>query len=142
MPDSPVDWDYLDLADYLLIAEAVLGVEAEALVHIAAVGLAESALVAPAAFFGDVEFYPEFATKAAVLCWRLAKNHPLPDGNKRVAFLSTVEFVERNGFVWEPPLGTEGGVAETVQTIEAVAAGELDEEALAEWIAARIRRND
>jgi death on curing protein len=73
-----------------------------------------------------------------VLCWRLAKNHPLPDGNKRAAFLSTVEFIERNGFVWEPPPGDDGGVAETVKTIEAVAAGELEEEALAEWIRARI----
>jgi death-on-curing protein len=139
LPDSPVDWNYLDLADYLLIAEAVLGVDAEALVHLAAVDLAESALVAPAASFGDVEFYPDFATKAAVLCWRLAKNHPLPDGNKRVAFLSTVEFIERNGFVWEPPPGGDGGVTETVQTIEATAAGKMEEAALADWIRARIR---
>jgi hypothetical protein len=42
----------------------------------------------------------------------------------------------------EPPPGADGGAAETVQTIEAVAAGELDEEALAEWITARIPRND
>jgi prophage maintenance system killer protein len=33
------------------------------------------------------------------------KNHPLPDGNKRCAFLSTVEFVERNGRTWMPAPG-------------------------------------
>jgi hypothetical protein len=36
--DSPVEWEYLDLADYLLIAEAVLGVDAAALVRVADVG--------------------------------------------------------------------------------------------------------
>jgi len=25
------------------------------------------------------------------------KNHPPPDGNKRCAFMATVEYVERNG---------------------------------------------
>lgn len=44
--------------------------------------LADSALHAPAAGFGDTEFYPEFIDRAAVLTVRLAKNHPLPDGNK------------------------------------------------------------
>jgi hypothetical protein len=38
-------------------------------------------IAAPQAGFGDVEAYPDFATKAAVLCWHLVKNHPLPDGN-------------------------------------------------------------
>jgi prophage maintenance system killer protein len=31
-----------------------------------------------------VEFYPDVIDKAAVLCVRLARNHPLPDGNQRV----------------------------------------------------------
>jgi hypothetical protein len=52
--------------------------------------------------FGGVEAYPDFATKAAVLCWHLVRNHPPPDGNRRCAFLATVEFVERNGRTWNP----------------------------------------
>jgi prophage maintenance system killer protein len=44
--------------------------------------LADSALHAPAAGFGDAEFYTDFVGKAAVLVVHLAKNHPLPDGNK------------------------------------------------------------
>ena len=87
---------YLDLVDYLLIAERVLGVRAEVTARFDRIGLAESALAAPRGGFGGVEAYPEFATKAAVLCWHLVKNHPLPDGNKLCAFLATVEFVERN----------------------------------------------
>ncbi len=72
---------YLNLADYLLIAEAVLATPAEDLAHVIRLDLAESALVAPAAEFGGVEFYPDFADKVAVLCRRLIKNHALPDGN-------------------------------------------------------------
>lgn len=44
-----------------------------------------SALHASHAGFGEAEFCPEFADKAAVLAMRIAKNHPLPDGNKRLA---------------------------------------------------------
>jgi death-on-curing protein len=73
---------YLDLADYLLIAEAVLCVPAETIARWPGIGLAESALHAPSAGFGGVEFYPELIDKAAVLGVRLARNHPLPDGNK------------------------------------------------------------
>ena len=47
--------------------------------------LADSALHALAAGFGDTDIYPDFVDKAAVLLVRLAKNHPLPDGNKRAA---------------------------------------------------------
>jgi hypothetical protein len=72
--------EYLDLADYLLIAEAVLGVPAETIAGWPGIGLADSALHAPAMGFGGVEFYPDLIDKAAVLCARLARNHPLPDG--------------------------------------------------------------
>jgi death-on-curing protein len=78
---------YLDLADYLLIAEAVLDTPAEELALVIRVDLAESALASPAAEFGGVEFYPDFAVKVAVLCRHLIKNHALPDGNKRVGLL-------------------------------------------------------
>jgi death-on-curing protein len=74
--------EYLDLADYLLIAEAVLGVPAEEIARWPGIGLAESALHAPAAGFGGVELYPDVIDKAAVLCTRLARNHPLPDDSE------------------------------------------------------------
>jgi len=116
--------EYLDLADYLLIVEAVLGVPAEAIARWPGIGLAESALHAPAATFEGVEFYPDVLDKAAVLCVRLARNHPLPDGNKRVAYLAMVELLVRNGVDWLPP-----SVDETVATVEGAAAGEISEPA-------------
>ena len=124
---------HLDLADHLLIAEAVVGVPAETIAHWPGIGLAESALHAPGMGFGGVEFYPDIVNKAAVLCVRLARNHPLPDGNKRVAYLTMLEFLARNKISWKPP-----SVDETVETIERVAARVITEQELAQWLRARI----
>lgn len=128
--------EYLDLADYLVIAGKVLGQEPETVALFANLPLAESAVAAPAAEFGRVEFYPTIPTKAAALGWHIVKNHALPDGNKRVGFLSMVEFIERNGQSFEiPPDGDD----EVVETIEGVAAGDISVEKLAEWLEGLIR---
>lgn len=128
---------YLDLADYLLIAEAVTGIDAAVLAKASRIDLAESALNAPRAEFDGVEFYPEFVTKAAVLCARLAWNHPLPDGNKRAAWVSLREFCARNGYRL-----TARSVDDAVLTVEALAAHNIDEAQLATWIEDRLRRED
>lgn len=130
-------WEYLDLADFLLIAEAVLDIPAEDLARAAQLELAESALHAPAATFGGVEFYPDLARKAAVLATRLINNHPLPDGNKRVGYLCALEFVARNGGTWTHPPGDPEG-DDTVAMIEGVAAGQFDEDTLTAWITERL----
>ena len=132
-----MDWQYLDLADFLLIAEAVLDIPAEALSRAGQLDLADSALHAPAAEFGGVEFYPDLARKTAVLASRLIRNHPLPDGNKRVGYLCALEFVARNGGTWTYPSDDPEG-DETVAIIEGVAAGEVDEDELCEWISDRL----
>jgi death on curing protein len=126
---------YLDLATFLLIAEEVLETPAEDLARLPGLHLAESALNAPAAEFGGVEFYPDLVLKAAVLCARIAKNHPLPDGNKRTAFLSMLEFLDANGTAWHR---TAADPEETVAMIEGVASGTVDEHALADWIRERV----
>jgi death-on-curing protein len=124
----------LDVADYLLIAEAVLGVTAEEVARWPGIGLAESALHAPVAEFAGVELYPDVVDKAGVLCVRLARNHPLPDGNKRVAYLALLEFLARNGIEWLRPSADE-----TVAMIEQVAAGKVSERELADWLRATSR---
>jgi hypothetical protein len=58
------------------------------------IALADSALAAPRAGFGDQDAYPDLIEKAAVLVEHLARSHPLPDGNKRAAFLSVWLFME------------------------------------------------
>lgn len=93
---------YITLAEYFWLAEQVTGVPAAVLVKAARADLADSALHAPAAGFGDEDFYPDLHDKAAVLVCRLAWNHPLVDGNKRAAWASLVMFVELNGGRWNP----------------------------------------
>ncbi len=130
----------LELADFLLIAEAVLGVPAKKIAEESSLHLADSALHAPLAGFAGTEAYPDFATKAAVLCAHLVKNHPLKDGNAPVALIATIEFCLRNGHPWTPPAGDDDG-AETAARLLAVAAAPLSGEMvadLARWIGQRI----
>lgn len=133
---------YLGLAEFLLVAQEVLGTDAGVLARVTDLGLADSALNAPAAEFGGREFYPDLVTKAAVLTARLVKNHPLPDGNKRVAFECLRTFLDLNGFRWETPSDEGDSVSVVVQTMVDLAAGDLDEAGFADWLANRIQRDE
>ena len=126
---------YLDLAEYLWLAEQVTGISAEVLSGSSRIELADSALHAPTAGFGDEDFYPDIVDKAAVLCWRLSRNHPLPDGNKRAAWASLVVFIDLNEGRWEPD---PPDVDDAERTMLAVAASKMDEQALAAWIRQRV----
>ena len=129
--------DYLEIADFLLIAEAVTGVSADDLARSErTVHLAGSALAAPAGAYAGQEFYPELATKAAILCSRLARNHPLVDGNKRVAFLCMVEFLERNGRKLKVASRRDEDLL--VDAIVGLAAGTTSEGDFASFIARRV----
>lgn len=126
----------MELGDYLLIAEAILEIPAETLARLPRLDLAESALNAPSAGFGEVEAYPEFKVKVAVLGWHLVKNHPLPDGNKRTAFLAMVDFAARNGRAW---VRSSRDPEETDEVIRGVAAGLTDENEFRAWVDRRIQ---
>jgi death-on-curing protein len=125
-----VSVEYLDLADFIAISAAVTGLDEDTIVKVADLGLADSALHAPSASFGDREFYEDFVDKAAVLVVRLARNHPLPDGNKRAAWVSMRMFMDMNGWSWSRRPDLE----EAEETVLAIAAGELDEERTAAWL--------
>jgi death-on-curing protein len=127
--------DRIELVDFLLIAESHTGIDAHQLARIPrVVHLAESALAAPFAGYGDFELYPTLADKAAIYASRVARNHPLPDGNKRNAYDVMVEFIERNGCAFEHP--AEGLMA-TAETIERLAAETISEEEFRAWVAER-----
>ena len=127
---------YITLAEYFWLSEQVTGTGAAVLLKSARVDLADSALHAPQAGFGDEDFYPDVYDKAAVLTCRLAWNHPLPDGNKRAAWAALVMFVDLNDGRWEPD---PPDVDDAERTMFAVAAGEIDEARLAEWLRGRVR---
>jgi hypothetical protein len=70
---------YPDLADYLAVAAAVTGLEIKVVSASTNLNLADSALHAPRAGFGDEDFYPDFREKAAVL----GSTHQEPSLNRR-----------------------------------------------------------
>lgn len=125
----------LGVEDFLLLAEAITGLDARALGDVShIVARAESALEAPFATFDGVEFYEGLSTKAAVLCSRLLRNHPLPDGNKRVAYLCMIELIRRNGCEWRPV----APASERAEMVERLAAREITEGAFAAWLEQQI----
>lgn len=103
--------EYPDLADYIAVASAVTGIEPGFVLASMKADLADSALHAPAGSWSDEDFYPDFIDKAAVLLVRLAKNHPLPDGNKRAAWVTLRLFVEMSGWRWRTYPGCRRGRA-------------------------------
>lgn len=120
--------NYLSLAEALVLGQMVTGIDAVVLETASRTDLLDSALHAPQAGFGDDDFYSDFFMKASVLCTRIARNHPLPDGNKRLAWICMVIFCDLNGY--ELLADKE----EAVRTVIAVAAGEMSEDELCQWI--------
>jgi death-on-curing protein len=60
-------------------------------------GLVDSAMARPrSSAFGE-DTYPTATLKAAALLHSLASSHALVDGNKRLAWLATVVFLDING---------------------------------------------
>jgi death-on-curing protein len=68
----------VSIEQFLMVAEAVLGIDADRLHRVTKIGSAESALVAPFATYGGHDFYPHPIQRAAVLASRIVRNHPLP----------------------------------------------------------------
>ncbi|RJQ47961.1 MAG: type II toxin-antitoxin system death-on-curing family toxin [Gammaproteobacteria bacterium] len=89
-------------------------------------GLLESALARPENLLSYGA--PTMFELAAAYGYGIAKNHPFIDGNKRTAFLATAVFLMDNGF---QPLVSE---ADVVNTITALAAGQLTETGFAQWL--------
>jgi death-on-curing protein len=65
---------------------------------------------------------------AAAYAFGLAKNHAFVDGNKRIAFMSMMSFLLKNGIPFDPE------PAHATAIILLLAAGEVSEESLARWI--------
>jgi len=95
--------------------------------------LLESALARPRQRFA-YDAACDLAFLAASYAYGLARDHPYADGNKRVAFVAMAVFLGLNG------LNLVTDEADVVATMSALAAGELEEEPLAEWIRRRLFR--
>lgn len=94
-------------------------------------GLVESALARPRnlAAYGD----PDAADLAAAYAYGLAKNHGFADGNKRTTWVAARLFLADNGYTLQFER------SEAVKMVASLAAGTMDEQAVADWLRARIR---
>jgi death-on-curing protein len=89
-------------------------------------GLFEAAMMRPQMKFQYGE--RDLASFAAAYAFGLARNHPFVDGNKRTALVVMETFLSLNGFQMR-----SDNIAAAALILE-LAAGELSEEQLAEWI--------
>jgi death-on-curing protein len=95
-------------------------------------GALEAAAARPAATFDGDDLYPDAPAKAAALMHSLALNHPFVDGNKRIAAAAAELFLRVNGV----ELRATDDEFEALTL--AVAAGEIEIEALAIWFRQRV----
>lgn len=95
-------------------------------------GKLDAALAAPlVSMFGE-ELYPELLDKAAVLFFRLVRSHGFSDGNKRVALIVLLDFLDSFGLEL---IAGDGAIFDFVMA----AASDWDYEQVARWIAAHVR---
>jgi len=118
---------YLTLAELLHVAGRALGSEPKVRDY----GLLESAAARPQATAFGADAYPDIDAKAAALMHSLARNHPLVDGNKRLALAAVIAFYGING---RRLIFTND---EAYNLVMSVATGELDP---VDEIADRLRR--
>jgi len=93
-------------------------------------GALDSAMMRPRnlATFGE----PDAAALAAAYAFGIARNHPFVDGNKRTAAVMMETFLVLNG------RALIASDAELVVAILALAAGDLDEDELSDWLRERL----
>lgn len=118
---------YLTVEQALRIARVAVGGPIE----VRDIGLLESAVHRPRASVLGQDAYPDLLTKAGALMHSLARNHPLVDGNKRLAWLATWVFLAKNGTMLDPDddaayrlvVDVAAGTIDDVYTIAALLAG-------------------
>lgn len=97
-------------------------------------GLRESALNRPRHLFAHSDPSPGIPALAAAYAFGIARNHAFIDGNKRTAYVVCRTFLLLNGF------DLIASREERYRTFLALAAGQLDEEALTIWMKANSSR--
>lgn len=95
-------------------------------------GMLDSALMRPVNQWAYGE--DDRCSLGAAYAFGLARNHPFADGNKRTAWILARLFLARNGLslTYDP--------VDAITTVLALAAGELSEAALADWLRDHIDR--
>jgi death on curing protein len=125
-------WVWLPDAVVLAVHEAQLA-EHGGIAGIRDEGLLSSALARPL----NLDVYgekPDAASLAAAYAFGIARNHPFLDGNKRTKFVVMELFLNLNGWI------LSANDADCISTMFALAAGNLSENLLADWLREHIER--
>jgi death-on-curing protein len=96
-------------------------------------GLLESALARPRQHYSYAEGV-DIIDMAALYTIAIVRNHPFVDGNKRAGFLAGILFLELNGFDFA------AGEQAVVESVFALAAGDLDEAGYTTWLRSNAKR--
>jgi death-on-curing protein len=94
-------------------------------------GLLESALARPQNRLA-YDTGADLPALAAAYAFGLARNHPFVDGNKRTAFVAAEVFLDLNGVT------LTASDEDCVLTMLRLAAGEIEEDAFADWLRANV----
>ncbi|MBI2830782.1 MAG: type II toxin-antitoxin system death-on-curing family toxin [Chloroflexi bacterium] len=91
------------------------------------IGLLKSAVTMPAASFGGDYLHADIYEMAAAYLFRIVRNHPFIDGNKRTGAVSSVVFLTMNGIELQADEDSFG------KMVLSVAEGKLDKAAVARF---------
>lgn len=121
--DEAAGTDFLTIEDLLEIASVIIPG-----FRVRDIGLLQSACARPqTTVFGDLA-YPTLLEQAGALMHSLARNHPLIDGNKRLAWAALRVFLTLNG------RSIAYGIDEAEDLVLEVAQGELEVTDIAAWL--------
>jgi death on curing protein len=97
------------------------------------IGLLQSAAAMPFSTFGGEFLHRDLAEMAAAYLFHIVSNHPFVDGNKRVGAVAAVVFLEMNEVEFS------ASEDEYEALVLAVAKGEIDKDAVAEFFRHHIK---
>ena len=120
---------WLDVVDALAIHDRQLA-EHGGGVGVRDSGLLDSAIARPVNRWGYGD--DDAARLAAAYAYGVARNHPFVDGNKRTAWVLARTFLALNGQT------LRFAAEDAIPAVLALAAGELNEEELADWFRSRL----
>jgi death-on-curing protein len=123
---------WIDERDVLAVHDRLLALHGSA-PGIRDHGLLESALARPRQHYSYAEGV-DIIDMAALYTIAIVRNHPFVDGNKRAGFLAGILFLELNGFDFA------AGEQAVVESVFALAAGDLDEAGYTTWLRSNAKR--
>jgi len=128
---TDTSFEYLSLADLSQVAGLTLGSY-----QVREPGLLALAVARPRMSAFGADAYPSLADKGGALMHSLARNHPLVDGNKRLAFMAGWTFFAVNGWRLTPP-NVDQGEDMVLRLARGELAGADLSEVLQQWLTRR-----